>query len=93
MPERYSSTVWIGTVFDNYALSGFDFSLAFCRRAVSHRIQASSPSPVVLDTSRISICGCTRRAFSLATSALKGRYGSRSILVRIISSDLKKIEG
>ena len=41
----------------------------------------------------ISIPGCTRLAFSRATSALKGTYGSRSILVSSISSDLKKMDG
>src|ERR1035441_6569207 len=34
-----------------------------------------------------------RLAFSRATSDLKGTYGSRSILVSNISSDLKKMEG
>ena len=52
------------------AVCNFVFARAW--RARSHSIQRSRPSPVVLDTSMISIWGWTRLAFSRATSALKG---------------------
>src|SRR5450759_2292559 len=51
------------------------------------------PAPEVQETSRISISGCTRRAFSRASSMENGTYGSRSILLSTIRSAWWKVAG